>query len=444
MDTEANVDQWKSGTDALAMCMICGGEYAAECEICPDCNVSLSKVRRCPGCSRIVSFQHSKCVYCHTPFTREPPKTIFTADVVPETPRGGPGVGQRRLRAAAVSVVTFVVVFGLGLLFVQRMNRTEFPVHIVARSTALRLIALRHSPSLSSSTVDNVAPGTSLDVTGFPNGDRGQYWITLQWKNGVAYAPAIDLAPPKPLDVDGANVLKYYILGVESADVIDETVKAVDYYSRAFPGDVRGDELRWVLAERLRSLSQHGGAREAASLRQRANQQYEQLVSSNGRYAEKAREVLKKSPSISTAEAPTRSHGRKADGLEVVGGSGTQTSTEKSGAHEVLVLNQAEVIVRAGKLSQLKAGTVMIGHVARSVKTNGIVAIPAGASCQLTVMAADPSGANVQLGLTSMEIEHRSYTVKSRLIEIPLTEESKRASDRALTFHLDAPLVIER
>ncbi|HVJ04448.1 MAG TPA: hypothetical protein VM578_02120 [Candidatus Saccharimonadales bacterium] len=351
---------------------------------------------------------------------------------------------QRRFRAAAVSVVTFIVVFCIGLLFIQRSNRPNVTVHVVARSYTLRPIALRHAPSLSSSTVDSVAAGTTMDITGFASDNDAQRWITLRWKDAAAYAPASDLAPPKALDVDGADVLKYYLIGMESSETIDEAVKAVDYYARAFPGDVHGDELRWILAERLRSLSQHGGSREAATLRQRANQQYEQLISANGRYAEKAREALTKSPSAAASAVPQRAHSAKSDELEVVGGSGTQTSTAKSGSHEVLVLNQAEVIVRAGKLSQLKAGTVVLGHVAHSVKTNGITAIPAGALCQLTVMAADPSSVNVALGLTSIAIDHRAYAVKSRLVEISQGEESKRAADRALIFHLASPLVIER
>ncbi len=442
MDTDINANEWKSGTDAIAMCMICGGEYAADTELCPDCNVSLSVVRRCPSCSRIVSFQHTKCVYCRVPFTHEAPKSLLSGDIIPEMPRA-PNQGQRRFRAAAVSIVTFIIVFTLGITFLRRTNQPSFPAHVVAKSYALRPLVLRHAPSPSASSVDSVAAGSTVDITGFPNGDRGQRWITVQWKNASAYAQANELAPPKPLEVDGADVLKYYLLGMET-EVIDEAVKAVDYYSRAFPGDVHGDELRWVLAERLRSLAQHGGSGEAVALRRRANQQYEQLMASNGRFAEKAREALAKSPATVASETPKHTSARKTDNLEVVGGSGTQTSTAKSGAHEVLVLNQADVIVRAAKLSQLKAGTVVQGHVARSVKTNGIVAIPAGALCQLTVMTSNPSDINVSLGLTSIDIDHRAYAVKSRLVELPLGEEAKRTADRALTFHLDAPLVIER
>ena len=73
MKTNANLhaDEWKSGTEALALCMICGGEFPPGTRDCPDCNVSLSIVRRCPACNKIVSAQHTKCVYCRTPFVEE-------------------------------------------------------------------------------------------------------------------------------------------------------------------------------------------------------------------------------------------------------------------------------------------------------------------------------------------------------------------------------------
>ena len=68
---ETNANDWKSGTEALSLCMICGGEYEPGTRECPDCHVSLSMVRRCPACHRIVSAKHTKCVYCRTSFTHD-------------------------------------------------------------------------------------------------------------------------------------------------------------------------------------------------------------------------------------------------------------------------------------------------------------------------------------------------------------------------------------
>jgi hypothetical protein len=221
-------------------------------------------------------------------------------------------------------------------------------------------------------------------------------------------------------------------------------VKAVDYYAHAFPGDVHGDEIRWILAERIRFLSQRGGSEEAA-LRRQAHQQYERLEASKGPFTEKARVAMERfsAPARYDAAPDPRTH-KEEDSLEIVGGSGTQTSNAKSTPHEVLVLNRAEVIVRMGAKSQFGVGTAVQGHVAHPVRTNGIVAIPAGATCQLIVVSTDASHANIRIGLTSIEIDHRAYAVKSSPISIAVSGGGKPTADRTLTFHLNAPLVIER
>jgi hypothetical protein len=72
------------------------------------------------------------------------------------------------------------------------------------------------------------------------------------------------------------------------------------------------------------------------------------------------------------------------------------------------------------------------------------VAIPAGAPCQVTVVSSDPAGSTFRLQLTSIEIEHRSYAVKSPIVEIHGGGDEKQAAYRAVNFHLSAPLVIER
>lgn len=447
MNTEIDVDDWKAGTEAIGLCMICGGEYESTDRECPDCHVSLSVVRRCPKCRRVVSAQHTKCVYCRTPFTHELPANRFAAEA-PAATRPRMSKGKKRFRAAAVSIVTFVTMFVLGLIFLRETNRVNTPVHVIAESYLLRPVELRHAPSMGSSLVDQVAAGTKVNLTGYQSGEEGQRWVALDWKNAVAYAPADDLAAPKALDTEeGAKLLKFYLSGMETAEEVDDAVKSVNYYVKAFPGDIHSEEIRWVLAERIRYLSQHGGS-EDATLRHLAQQQYEQLEKSKGSYAEKAHDAAAEYPSVSAssgsgAHASAHLPVRKVDELQVVGGSGTQTSSVKSGPHEVLVL-QAEVIVLAGKPSQWTAGAVVSGRVAHPVKTNGVVAIPAGAQCQLTVVRGASSEANVSLGLTSIEIDHRTYAVRSPAVQAPSSKGAQRNVDHTLVFHLQSPLVIER
>jgi hypothetical protein len=443
MKMESNAGEWITGTEALGMCMICGGEYEPGAQECPDCHVSLSVVRRCPSCHRIVSAQHKKCVYCHFPFTHELPKGSVPAELpAAEGPRKL-SAGAQRFRAAAVSIATFVFVFGLGLAFLHKMNTPAIVGHIIAQSHVLHSAQLRFTPSSTSSVVAQVKSGTAVNLTGYRESDEGR-WMALDWNNTTAYLPVKDLSAPRAVDEnDGANVLKFYLAGMETAESADEAVKAVDFYTLTFPGDAHGEELRWVLAERLRALSQSAGP-QGPALRRQANQQYEQVADLKGKFAEKAREVLTHTPSGQEPVSHPRGSNRKADGLEIIGGSGTQTSTGNSAPHEALVLTLAEVLVRTGKLSPSMAGASVTGHVASSVKTNGIVAIPAGSPCQLKVVSSNPSASTISLELTSIEINHRIYAVKSPVLEIHSGGGEKLTAYRSLSFRLDAPLVIER
>jgi hypothetical protein len=439
-DTGTNADDWKTGTDAIALCMICGSEYAVGTRECPDCHVSLSVVRRCPNCHRVVSAQHSKCVYCRSSFTHELPKDP-RLDEVPDLDRQHAlSVGVRRFRAAAVSIATFVTVFCLGLVFLRQINKPIFTPQIIAKSSVLHSAQLRRAPSLSSSIVGKAASGTAVSVTGFRENDQGR-WMTLDWNNAAAYLPVSDLSAPRAVDGNGGgDALNFYISAMD-AESVDEAVKQVDYYARAFPDNAHGEELKWALAERVRALSQRGGS-QGSALRREANQLYQQLVALNGKYAEKAQDALTRTPSAPETEARPRVPRRKADGLQIIGGSGTEITTSST-PHEALVLTQAEVIVRAGKLSQATAGDVLTGHVALQVKTNGILAIPAGALCHLTV-SKGPSESKLGLALTSIEIDHRFYAVKSQTIDIPSGDADRQTVNRGLSFHLEAPLVIER
>jgi len=335
---ETNANEWKSGTEALALCMICGGEYEPGTRECPDCHVSLSVVRRCPACHRIVSAKHTKCVYCRSSFTQD-----LALDPLADGPAGeGPatrGKGVRRFRAVGVSIGTFLFVFCLGLAFLRQVSHPSVTVPVIAKSIVLQSAQLRRTPSPSSSVIGEIAPGTAVNITGFKQSDEGR-WMAVDWNNTVVYLPSEVLAAPKATDADqGANALKFYMSGMETTESVDEAVKAVDYYSKAYPGNAHGEELRWVLAERVRVLSQQSGP-DAAALRREANQQLQQLVDLNGKFAAKARDALKgieATPSASAQEPRTRRHaaGRskpKADEIQIISGSGTEVITAPAAA----------------------------------------------------------------------------------------------------------------
>lgn len=433
-------DEWKDGADAVALCMICGGEYSADTSVCPDCDVSLSLVRRCPYCHRLVSAHHSRCVYCRAAFTRELPINLFSAELPVKETAKILSERVRRFRAAAVSLLVFVTVFCLGLAFFRQTHKSGLPVHVIAKSYALHSTELRYAPSLGSAVVGTLSQGAAVDLTGFREKDQGR-WMTLEWNNTLAYVPASKLTPPLAVDVEeGANVLKFYISGLEASGPVAAAMKAVDYYARAFPDSPHRKELRWILAKRLRALSLDGTP-EGLALRRQANEQYEQLAVANGSYAAKASDATAKVPSIQGPVNSPHEPELDVDGLQIVDGAGTHSLVSASKRGEVIVLTQTEVIVRPERLFQ---SSEVSGRVEYNVKTNGIVAIPAGARCQLRVVSAGPSRDKVKLGLTSIEIAHRIYHVKSTSTEISALDDIGRKSSDALIFRLVAPLVVEQ
>ena len=331
-DANLHAEDWKSGTEALALCMICGGEYPPHAQECPDCHVSLSVVRRCPACQKIVSAQHTKCVYCRTPFIQELPKRSL-ADEFPVTQDGGVSPAVRRFRAAVVSISTFLIVFFLGMFFLRMINKPVITIQVIAKAHMVHATAARRSPSSNASNLGKLISGTPVNVTGYQESDEGR-WMSLDWNDTVAYVPAADVSAPVAINTQGADALKFYIGGIENVEPAREAKGAVDQYAKAFPGDAHIDELRFVLAERLRAISSHAGP-QAAELRNQSTQLFEQLAAGNGSFAEKARAAL---TVPSTAHPPrSRVATPKKEALQIIGGSGTRTSVTSSGPRQVQI-----------------------------------------------------------------------------------------------------------
>ena len=333
INADLHADEWKSGTEALAFCVICGGEYPPGTQECPDCNVSLSMVRRCPACQKIVSAQHKKCVYCRTPFTEDLAKPL--PELFPEVQEQEESV--RRFRAGAVSIATFMVVFLLGMFFLKMIQKPVLTMQVLAKARMLHSVPARRAPTSNSSNLGKVISGTPVRITGYQESDQGR-WMTLEWNNMAAYVPMADVSAPHPINADGASALKFYISGIDSPDSARESLNAVDEYAKAFPGDAHVDELRFALAERLRALSQRGGP-EAPELHRQSTQIFEDLAAGNGSFAGQAR-AAQEQASRSSARPADRKRAAaapKRDSLQIIGGSGTRTSTAPSTAHEVTI-----------------------------------------------------------------------------------------------------------
>src|SRR6202051_1411111 len=201
METTLHAEDWKSGTEALALCMICGGEYPSDARECPACHVTLSVVRRCPYCGKIVSAQHKKCVYCRTSFTEELPNSKVPLALPELDHADGVSPGVRRFRAAVVSISTFLVVFCLGMWFLRQINTPVFSLQTIARARTIRSADLRRAPSSTSSNMGKVSSGTSVNLTGFQENDQGR-WMAVDWNNMVAYLPASALSAPQAVEAN--------------------------------------------------------------------------------------------------------------------------------------------------------------------------------------------------------------------------------------------------
>ena len=334
IDANLHADEWKSGTEALALCMICGGEYPPGMRECADCKVSLSLVRRCPACQKIVSAQHTKCVYCRTPFVEEPPKRDHWEEL-PALQDGDVSPAVRRFRAAAVSISTFLVVFSLGMFFLRMINRPLITMQVIATAHMVRSAPARRAPTSNSSNLGKIIAGTPVNITGYQESDQGR-WMTLDWNHMPAYVPLADVSAPKAINTEGADALKFYISGMQTADAAREALSAVEEYAKAFPGNAHIDELRFALADRLKDLSPRVGS-QGVEMRRQSTQLFEQLAAGNGSFAEKARAAVERHPAPAHSSRKSVVGTPKKDSLQIIGGSGTHTSANPSGPREVLI-----------------------------------------------------------------------------------------------------------
>jgi len=301
---DANGPEWKAGTEALALCIICGSKHAPDTAECPDCHVSLSVVRCCPECQRMVSAQHTRCVYCRTSFTHELPQG---------KDRALPPLGLERqrnplrvlFRVTVVSVGTFAFVFLFGILFLRAIHRPEGTHPVVARSHALDSANLLRSPSSNSSIVGIVSSETPLSITGAQANSRGR-WMVLHWKKHTAYLPAREMAAPLASEQEGgATVLKFFIEGANSADALNGAALSVDQYVKSFPESPTGGELRWLLAKRMQALAVRGGS-QGTAMRRAADRQLKLLAASEGPFAAKARALTGKDSARKKGSLSTR------------------------------------------------------------------------------------------------------------------------------------------
>lgn len=440
--------------EPFSLCMLCEAEYGLDQQICPKCAVTLSVVRRCPGCAKIVSGKHKRCIYCSYPLMEDQQKTPTAGrtdvEIAQARLRRHELIEQRiRRRAAAVSIAVFVLVFILGSVFISRMNfgGPSKPT-IIATSYVLRSTEARRAPTGSSAQAAQLSPSDMIKVAGFRVTDQGSRWVEIEQDDATVFVRSSDIAPPKVNAADtGYDLLKFYLIGMNAPEVVPDAVQAVNYFAQAFPGNSGIAELRWILADRARHLASKASDREA--MLKEARTQYEILASSGGDYAERARRALagplqpafdKAEHSAPSAAAPAQS------AFDIVDG---RTDPQKyagftkSPAHEVLLVDHSRISVTFEMPAKLQPGAALNGRLTRNIYVGKVVAIPAGSRCTVQLVGdIDLSKATVTTTLASITVRDHTYEIKSTSADVRRT--TTAGTTRSADFVLDTPVAITR
>src|SRR6266487_4409016 len=192
------------GCEPFAVCMACLSEFSIQASQCDRCHVPLSVVRRCPGCSRILSARHSKCVHCGCPFLSLP--------IVNSTP----AVQHKHLHYPAPMRVFRAAVFGIGLYTIV-FSFIFYATHKLDHRAAPRLLstiassyALRSAPVYADSSLTGVpiahVTGT-VEVLDFAIVGSTVRWWHVTSARVSGFVRPTDFAPPKPIDAEKGYTL---------------------------------------------------------------------------------------------------------------------------------------------------------------------------------------------------------------------------------------------
>lgn len=435
----------------FAMCMNCETEHPADQPVCPTCGLALSIVRRCPGCDRIVSARHPRCIYCSQPLAVSAVQDVAPAgseaEIAKARLRRRELIEHRiRQRAALVSIATFILVFVLGLIFIARMKwNSDAKPRVIAKSYILRSTAARRAPAHSSAEIARLSPGDVIDISDFRANDDASRWAATEWNGATAFIPISDFAPPKIVSADrGADLLKFYLLGMNEPNVVPDAAQAIEHFATTFPAAANVAELRWLLADRARHLAAQSAQRDA--LLREARNQYEILAQSSGDYSERARRLLSGSLSAlpEKTSAGAGSSRPATPSLQVVTGSSDAQKYggfTKSPAHEVLLLDQSKITTSFDIPVLSQPSTVVNGRVARTVYVGRVPAIPAGSPCVIEIRD-NPSLASPTASLLAVVVRDRRYELQSSTVEIKRATGS--STGRAADFVLQTPVAITR
>jgi len=428
------------GCEPLAVCMVCLTEFSVEVLECDKCHVPLSVVRKCPGCSRIVSARHSKCVYCGRLFVIRP---IASSASATQHKHLHHPISNRISRIAIVGIAVYTLVFSLVFYATRKLDHRPAPRPLsrIASSYALRRAPIYANSSLTGDPIGHAA-GT-VEVLDFATaGNTALGWhITSTGVGG--FVRAGDFAPPNAIDAEkGYTLLRCAILAADVRQSLFLAFDAVQHYRNTFAASAHRDDLSFLIAEQAQRVALKT---RDAELLSRARDVYSQLASS-GQFSEQARQMLEQLPHpeqswASTPASPT------AD-LQFVGGELRPQSSHDT-LHTVTLSNQEEISVQLPPVLNASKGSMLEGTVLENRPRQGDhYTVPAGSPCLVkvveTVAPLSPaSDGALILELQGVSMQGRWVRVNAGLLRVPLPATARDDHHSwNVVFTLRAPLIV--
>jgi len=437
--------KWAPGAEPLAICMSCSSTYPPDTAECPNCHVSLSVVRKCPSCGRVQSAQHFACIYCANAFVREEGLRPLASGPLARKRESA----QRRFLIVGAIALSVGVAVGLALYLLR--SPTGGPLPVIAQSYVLHPCSMHTSPSPDAAPAKDFQGSEIVEITDYAIDMMGNRWFRITSEGVGGYIRTQDVAPPKARNPEkGFEALRHWLLGMDDSSALDEAQQAVDYYRSTYPASPHGDEIRWLLAERTRTLAE--GSDQRHTLLVSAREQYEKIVKAGGEYAERAREALQNLPTDSPFGAPRRSVQSSTLGFSVVGGSVTSSHGAPEGTpgapiRRVTVLTRTPLYVRLSSPVQLSPGTNFEALFAQDIWVNRDLAIPRGSAARIAV---SETGGASSLRIVAAVIAGETYQVSASISHFSSMDRSGIGAQvpptlpvgTRLEFRLDAPLVV--
>ena len=411
-------------TQAFCACTICDAEYPADTESCPKCHSILSKVRRCPECRRILSSRHQTCIYCATSFL-----AIHQLDRHVELESAAPRMSSARrkeLRGIMVGLVVFLLIVFVGAIWVFR-SQPASGTQTLATSYAVKKANLRLNPDSRSGIAEAIPTGTILSLTKVKMDQEGRRWFGVWLHDRETYLSTDEIAPPKVDQAEsGYELLRDWLLSFHDQQLSGDATDAVNFYCARFPGPSHCDELRWVAAERFRSLA--ASSPHSSKLMENARSLYKDLAAGKGTHAGDSSRLLSGAGQGDEDSAERSTKPAKSQK--------TSATAAKDGRHYALV-DTAEVAITIPEFRSAQAGGIIRAPIANEIRINGQVAVPSDAICVLQVVNWKQKNAVATVRLIAIEIAGKRYPVDTTAQEI-------NSGGSRVSYRLNSSILINR